>query len=98
MSNYNRHPAEPAIHGYPQRGTPRKTTLFPGWSGITSGGEQVDHEPRYPGHERGRRNGEDPGPDDSARHAPAHGGEALDRADPHDRAGDRVGGADGNSP
>jgi len=41
--------------------------------------------------------GEDPGPDDVARDAPAHGGEAVRSANAHDGAGDGVGGADRNA-
>src|SRR5208337_2735233 len=41
--------------------------------------------------------GEDPGPDDVARNAPAHGGEAVRSANAHNGAGDGVGGADRNA-
>src|SRR5947208_7065253 len=52
---------------------------------------------------RGRRDGgrggdgHDPRGDDASGHAPAHGREALGGAYAHDRAGDRVRGADGNA-
>src|SRR5207245_9973661 len=62
-----------------------------------SGGEQADHEPRGPGDERRRGDREDPRPDDAPGHPPAHGREALDGADPHDRARDGVRGADRNA-
>src|SRR5579864_2836011 len=47
--------------------------------------------------EAGGWDGEDPGPDDAARDAPADGGEALRCADAGDGSGDDVRGADGNA-
>src|SRR2546430_9796035 len=46
-------------------------------------------------HADGRRRGDryDPGPEDPSRDAPPDGGEPLRRPDPHDGAGDHMGGA-----
>src|SRR3990172_8622146 len=45
----------------------------------------------------GGRDREDPGPYDSPRDAPAHGGHPSHGADADDGARDRMGGADGNA-
>lgn len=50
----------------------------------------VAHPPGDRGDERRGRNGEDPGPDDVARHAPAHRRHLLRRTDADDGAGDGV--------
>src|SRR5438309_6673754 len=47
-------------------------------------------------HKRGPGNGQDPGPEDASRNAPAYRAQPLQRADPDDCPGDRVGGADGD--
>src|SRR5260370_3802088 len=49
------------------------------------------------GYQRCAGNGQHPGPYDSAGHAPANGAEPLQRADAENGAGDRMGGADGNT-
>src|SRR5579871_832001 len=47
--------------------------------------------------ERGAGNGKHPSPNDAASYAPANGGEATRSADANNRAGNGVGGADGNA-
>lgn len=51
----------------------------------------VDEVEEDDAHDAGAGNGEDPGPDDAARHAPMYGGQAAGSADAGDRAGDDVG-------
>ncbi|SRR6266404_3199103 len=45
----------------------------------------------------GPGDGQDPGPDDATRNAPAHSGEAARSSDANDGPGDGVGRADGNA-
>jgi probable DNA metabolism protein len=56
--------------------------------------QEFDQEIRGGGDRGGGRNSNDPGPGDPSGHVPLDRAEALDRPDPHDRAGDRVGGTD----
>src|SRR5262245_58080774 len=57
----------------------------------------VEQRPGERRDERGAGDGEDPGPDDPAGDAPAHGRSVLHRAYPDDRARDRVGGRHGDA-
>src|SRR5512144_3092321 len=59
--------------------------------------ETTHHQFEGRSEERGARDREDPGPNDVARYAPAHGGTPHGGAGPHNGACDRVGGTQWNA-
>src|SRR6266498_5447163 len=78
-------------HGQPPRGG----RTSPEGARRTSCGSPVGQDQPRGGGQRGRQGyGEDPGPDDTSRHSPANGREALGGAHTHDGARDGVSGAD----
>src|SRR5205807_8662574 len=57
--------------------------------------KEFEQPPDESRHKRGPGNGQDPGPEDASRNAPAYRAQPLQRADPDDCPRARVGGADG---
>ena len=92
--------SRPTIHGLiASNGSTRRTSAdrHP----VRLGAQAPTRRRRSPGgggHQRRGGDREDPRPEDTPGHSPAHGGEALDRADAHDRPADRLRRADRECP